>query len=435
MSGSPTVGEVDAMLQAYAAIKYDTWNYGNGTLLGKLDTLEQALEGDYAPGLAAWTNRVRAAVANAHDQSDLIRIVREYGKLAGSPYATSSNTAGLHRDVWLYWNDNSKTVESRAITYATPSANGSNTGDGLLSRLTEDARGNELESARGIELKTAECVVDQHTGGDRHAEVFRVYGANAPIDSLGGDSSGGVWTLPSRHAGTDAAAGSLLRNSSFQTTTASGSVTTLFPGWTLDTTTDISQSVLTAEGFREIPRVSGVHSLKADGNFTCSQKLSVRNLSVSKNVPYVLRLMWNREEGSGDGTVAIRLGSQTTSVAMAAQTGWNELLLPIDTNLWYENWVEDEADVQVSLASNTSGYVLFDDVIFAPMTPIDGTWYFLRGGATPWAAANATLPEGDKFTWTDTGGAYGTGKIQSVWVREFGYSLPNSGTPSVADPS
>ena len=129
------------------------------------------------------------------------------------------------------------------------------------------------------------------------------------------------------------------------------------------------------------------------------------------------------------------MGSQTATVALSAQTEWNELTLPFDENLWYENFAEDELDIQVALESNAGGYVLFDDVIFSPLTPVDGTWYWLRGGATPWMAANATLPEGDKFTWTDTGGAYGTGKIQTVWTREFGYSLPSSGTPSIADPS
>ncbi len=444
MSGDPTVGEVDAMLQNAVDVLQKNYTYGNGTLIAALDTLEQSVEGDDAPaGLVGEASTARAIIASScsgrRALGMLLPILREYGKLAGSRHTRGNNLRGLLHDVYRYWVDNTKTVETRAITYTTPSASGSNTGSGLLSRLTVDAENEDLEACH-VEAKAARCVSDQNTGQRRHGEVFNLFGANPGLDSLEVSGSGLTRRLPCRHAGTDPAGGSLLQNSSFQTYDSS-LTTTKFAGWTLDSnhanaTQDTTDAA--ANYFRSFPgdpaSSPGRHSLKLSGLVVATQKLSVTNRRLNRNVPYFLRIMYNRATGSGAQTLEINLGSQTVQVVLSAQTGWNELVIAVDQNSWYENFAEDELDITVEITSHTSGYTLVDDMILAPMTQIDGTWWILRGGVTPFMAANASLPLGDQFTMTDTGGAAATGKINYWWWRAFNASLPSDASPSVADP-
>jgi len=125
-----------------------------------------------------------------------------------------------------------------------------------------------------------------------------------------------------------------------------------------------------------------------------------------------------------------RCGSNSKAVALSAQTGWNELILDFDENLWFRNFNEDPMDVEIELASNTTGYVLVDDAIFAPLDLIDGTYWFLRGNNT----SHTSWLVDDVFEFTDTGGAPATGKLQWwLYVAGLGY-LPSSGTPTLADP-
>jgi hypothetical protein len=88
--------------------------------------------------------------------------------------------------------------------------------------------------------------------------------------------------------------------------------------------------------------------------------------------------------------------------------------------------------VEIEWASASSGYLLIDDAIFAPLDQIDGTYWFLRATAsthTPWLVD-------DILSFTDTGGAPATGQIQWwLWVSGFGYLPSTTGTPSFTDPA
>lgn len=438
MAGAPSKAEVHAMLQAAVGC-LETARANGAGMVGTgnaLDVLEQSVEGDFAvTGLVAAAQAQRgllsAPCSGSMARQMLTPIAREYGRLAGSRH-WNGQLGPLLADVWQYWNDESDTVETRSFSFATPSANGSNTGDGTLQRLGVDAYNFAIENAHA-ELKTARCVVDQNNGGRRHEETFRIFGVDAGLDSLDVSGSGASAQLPARHSGTNRRTGSMLANSSFQTYSATA--TPKFSSWT-ETSGGSNLTQDTTNYYRAFPGDSaeGAHALKISGNAVISQKISVRSTALVRSTPYYFGIMYNRAVGSGSMTLRIRLGSQTVTVALSAQTGWNELKLPLDTNSWWQNFNEDELDLTIEVESYSSGYVLVDDAIFAPLTPFNGTWWFLRGGATPFQAANGTLELGDEFTMTDTARTAPNSKIQYWWWRAFGSYLPHSDTPTVADP-
>jgi hypothetical protein len=445
MSGTPSEAEIRTIWRNTVDLLETVRANLDGSIAGngnKLDTLLQSLEGEYTPsGVAGAASVFRAGCSSLISpgmvRSFLDPILYEYGKILsdsstygfGGGFASSDE---LFRALYDWFIDNSDTVQSRNITFDTSAAGtGSNTGNGAMSRLTTDENGYDLEACT-VETKKFICVGDQNSGTDEHAEIFQCMGEQSSMDALlrssFGSGLGSNVSIRSHHAGSGAG-GSLLTNSSFSDYNSSN--TPKFTSWTQDSgAANISQD--TTNYYRSHPGASTDGSLKLSGDAKISQAVSaMRVRQLDANTPYFLRLMYNRQTGSGDGTLAIRLGSHSVTATMSAQTGWNELLLTIGQNSWYKNFNEDPLDVEIELSSWSSGYVLVDDVILAPFDFIDGTYWFLRGNSathTPWLVD-------DFLSFTDTGGAPTTGKIQWwCWVAGLGYLPSTTGTPEFTDP-
>ncbi len=144
------------------------------------------------------------------------------------------------------------------------------------------------------------------------------------------------------------------------------------------------------------------------------------------------------EGTAAGGTVTIKCGSKTAAVTITALgTNWQELRIgnealagsENETDQWFRNFNEDPFDVEISWAGGTSGTLLVDDVIFAPYTLVDGTWWILRQDNTAVAPAHPTpwLVD-DLITITDTGGAAGTGDIQWWYWVAYNQYLPTANT-------
>ena len=438
MAGTPTKAEVQTMHKNSVDILEKSRVFGASLVGGgsEFDVLEQSVEGEFAPGaLINAGKRSRGSLAGACSvgaaRSYLSPIVREYARLANHPGWNSSPINDLLGVAYRYWIDQDEKVTARGFTYGAASMSGSNTGNGTIVRCTIDAFGNNRENAWS-ETKTAECTTDQNSGARRHEEVWTVKGTNRGNDGLDVQGSGGIWAVPTRHAGTSSANGSLLSNSSFQS--YSSSATNVFTNWTKVSGTNPTQD--TTNFYRDFAGDpdAGAHSMILGATVLLSQKISVRRLRMSRGIPYYLSVMYNRAIGSGDLTLKLKLGSQTVTVVIAAQTGWNELKLPLDANSYLQNFNEDELDVALEVSSYTSGTVLVDDMILCPMTDVGGTFMAVRGGTTPFQAANSSLPFGDTFTIADSGGAPATGTLQWWWWWAFGRYLPITGTTLVTDP-
>ena len=449
MSGTPTETEIQTqwanaidVIETLRAQFDDTIAGASG----KLDTLMQALEGEYLPSeltnyAAATRNSMSDLVSPGIANSIITPVLYEYARIlaadAAGGFGSSYRTpADIFRALYEWFVATSETVQSRAITFDTSvTAGGSNVGNGALSRLTVDENTFDLEACH-VEKKQFRCRTDQNSGAEENAEVFEMSGTAASFDSLlrsaFGSGESARTALVSRHAGTGTG-GSLLTNSSFSQFTATA--TPAFTAWTESAGGDyVAQD--TTNYYRTYPNAQTDASLKiTGGSGTVTLKQTLANMRIRRvdpNTPYFLRVMVNKTIGSASGgTFTIRLGSiavDTTIAAMGAN--WQEIIIPLDTSCWFRIFNEDPFDIEIEWASSSSGYLLVDDVLFTPFDLIDGTWWVLRGNAashTPWLVD-------DLLTVTDTGGAPATGKIQWwLFVAGFGY-LPSSDSPTFADP-
>jgi len=299
--------------------------------------------------------------------------------------------------------DNSRTVLNRNITRGSPSASGSNTGDGVILRLTIDEHANAIEAGH-IEAKEFRITEDQVSGSaTRNSELGRIKGAQEPLDNFERNQmlrSGARGLLDLNVL--DEEGGELL-NASFTQNNTAGSVTTFFSGWTLDATTNFA--VDTTNYFRKNPGVTNAASCKLSGVGTLTQDL-LNVVTIDQKTPYMLTFVYNRQVGSAPGgtTFDLKLGNTTLNTVLGgAETGWNRVSLVLDETLWPRSWKTDEPKVIIDVTTLATGFLLIDEVLLTPMIPIDGTYYTFIGGATPFEATTVQSSNGigDLFTWTD----------------------------------
>lgn len=453
----PTEAEIQTQWRNAVDVLETARAHADGTMApaaGKFDVLLQSLEGDYTPvEIAAAVARYRATYSALLDPGTALQflspLLLDYAAILaaeagiagfGSGYRDSGD---LFSALYEYFVATTKTVQSRNITFDStvttgksgPSG-GSIVGNGAMSRLTTDRYGFAIEACH-VERKLFRCRQDQNTGVEKEAEVFEHLGANESQDALLRSSFGSgrssIAFLRSHHAGSGAG-GSLLNNSTFSTFLATA--TPKFTGWT-ETAGGAQLAQDTTNFYRSHPGASTDAALKITGGagtVTVKQALDeMRVRRLDSNTPYFLRVMLNKTVGTASGgTVTIRMGSVTASVTIAALgAGWQELLITAGEDSWPTVFGQDPLDVEIEWSSSTSGFLLVDDVLFAPFDLVDGTWWFLRANnATPIA-----WEIDDLLQFTDTGGAPTTGKVQWwLFVAGLGYLPSTTGTPTFADP-
>jgi hypothetical protein len=404
--------EIEDEFLAYIATNAD--NY-----LLREDELVQSLETDFAPeamaGVQAFRSQLNAALAQAANV--LNGHVLTYGKFINAPEKAAS--AILDR---LYQNfvDNSKTVKSRQFTFANPVAAGGNVGNGVILRLNKDQYNFDIEN-QFPDSKTAICIADAQTGAVKHEENFEFRAGQPGKDLLQLAGSGLVAQFRAKSARDSNA---LLSNPSFSQ--YSGTVTnpTAITDWTV-TTAIANFQIDTVNFYRDFEGDTAPAALRIETNDKITQKQTVRGGSFDKTRPYLLQVAYNRQVYAADGTLTIRLGSQSASVVLAAQTGWNLLRLAIDTNLWPKNFDVASLGVEIELSGNTTGDLLVDDVLLLPGEAFNNSWYWIIGGSTKFLL-------NDKFTWSDTA----VDSIIQKWLwRAFNKYLPSTtGVPTWTEP-
>ncbi len=445
MSGSPSEAEVRDQWKKSVAIVESLRNHFDGTVMGAgglIDSLVQVLEGEYTPaGLTGAVTRMRAGMSSLIDSQRITEflapVLLEYGRLIdqGSAY---TNPAEAMRALAEYFKRNTITIKSRTITYDTSATlGGTNVGNGVVSRLTVDEWGYNLEACH-VEKKLLRCRQDLNTGANEHAEVFEVVGTRAPVDALQvpsfGSGDGFRAQLVSRHAGSGSG-GSLLKNSSFDSYSSTASPK--FTGWTeVAGGSSIAQDTTAGHFYRSNPSANTDGALKITGGagtVTLRQGLDqMARRDVDPATPYFLRVMVNKTVGTAvGGTFTIRLGAQSVDTSIASiGSGWQEILIPIGTACWPRSFNVNPFRIEIEWSTSTSGYLLVDDVIFCPWDQVDGTFWIIRQNA---ATPTAWLLD-DTLEFTDTGGAPATGKLQYwLWIAGLG-CLPSSGSPTITDP-
>jgi len=425
---SPTRAEVETQWKNATELIEETRKFGNVNAenwVSKEDTLVQSVESDWADDALSATARSRALLAsiltNANAASMQVPHLRAYVRhVINSPELTDPQA--MFDRLYLYMHDNGLTVNSRGFTFGSPAAGGGNAGNGTILRLTKDAYNYDLE-AQHADAKTATCVDDANTLTARHEEAFEFRGGAPGRDALQVTGSSRVQRISALSARQ-----SLLLNPSFSQISGTISAPTDITSWTSSVTVNGTNYTLDETNFyRDFQGDTTPRALNIRVTANLTQRISVGNFKLRHDVPYMLRVPWNRQVGSASGTLLIRQGAVSNSVAVAAQTGWQLLYVVASPsqNNWYRQFDEQNLDVAIEW-TRTGGELLIDDVLLVPATNFDGSWYWVLGGSTPFL-------RDDVFTWSDTEG----GAILQTWFwRAFGRYAPsnNAGGETWTDP-
>lgn len=402
-SSASVTDPLDELLDDVTVLVQEPWGRPALQALGRVRS-------GYSSILAPST--VRASIAP---------LLSEYARIKGFPESSRSSDEILTR-IFDDFVANTETVKRRNPTFGTVSAGGSNVGTGTVIRCTTDADGEVIEAITP-EAKSFRCIGDYQSGTQQHQERFEVRGAAANFDWLEVTGSGRVGSISALSA---LDTQTYVQNPSWSDGTGTTTVTAL-PGWTPSTAgvfTNIQRSTST---YRGGDNAATQYSLRLDATESVEQALSTRRATFSPGVPYVCQVAWNREVGSGSGgNIVLTLGGNTATVAIGSTTGWNLLRIALTEESWLKSWNGTDPIVKAEWTSASSGYVLLDDLILAPMTRFDGSYWAAIGGPT------AFLRE-DTFTFTDS---VSTESIVQYWLwYAFGRYLPSAASPTWADPS
>lgn len=413
------------------------------------DTLLAANLYDNQDLVAADAAAMRKALSDMLSPAAVRQAIRgaltEWAIACGAPEGAAITLPQALSRIRDYMVANSKSLNAREFTRGAASAGGSNVGNGAVKRLTVDEDGFALEGSHA-ETKTLRCDFDQ-LSVPKHKERFTVEGATAERDFIEVLGSGIVSgdgatdflqcltsddSLPyldnptfSTFSGTQPTAGSET------TPTATDSVT----GWTLGNTAGARVSL--DQAYRDFPTESQKYSVRFTADNSLTQTFNTKNRTVPRKKPmYVQVAIYRKDAATGTLTITVGAQSQNFTIGSLANNAWNLCVLDLDKDLYHKNWKTNNATFSISTSSLATGTIYIDDVIFAPMTFVNGAWLAIVGGTTPFS-------RNDTFTLADTVNA--TRGILSYWIHhrsglclaEPGFGLPvnASGTETEADPS
>lgn len=409
----------------------ETYKYGrsNATnFLSLLNSFDTALVGDYADTASAAGQTLRSLLAGMVSSSVAADILRPWLQT----YCKSvigrtdlSNDAEMINEIYLYMVANALRVQSKTFTFGTPTANGSNIGNGQILRLTKDNYNFDIESGY-VDSKRVKCILDQNTGTAQGNEVWQIVGQARARDDIQRSGSGQEGTLTGYTIDD-----SLLTNAGFRAFSGTASVPTGLTGWT--SSAGDSSSIYTLDStnyFRPAPSdgdTSYALNLAASTNLT--QKLTVRGTELSPNVPYLLLVIWNRQVGSASGTLTCRMGAANTAVSVAAQTGWVVTTVPnpIGQSCWYRQFAKNDMQIEVQWA-RSGGSLLIGEVLFVPGQQFDNHYYWPVPASTAAYTAARIL---DSFTFPDI--ATASNAANQTWLtRAFpGAYFPHAASSAV----
>lgn len=311
---------------------------------------------------------------------------------------------------------NSKSVKSRAFTFATPAAI-TGTGDGVITRLNTDANAQDIEN-QTPDRKDARCRADAMSGAQQHEEVFELTSGAASRDLIPGITGSGLTDTIKAVSGADAQR--QLSNPSFSSFTGTaGSSPTAVEGWTEGTNfSNFTMLQTAADVYRGYRGDTTPTSIRFDAVDSLTQALTVRDADYGTLTPYYLQIAIKRNS-TATGSISLTLGSKTkvVDIATLADGAWNIIRLEQDEDAWFTNWNNAAPTVKIDVTTLAVGTVTVDDVILVPYVQFDGSWYVIVGGQAPFLVD-------DVSNWTDT--ATDAGIVQRMFWRAFNFYLPHN---------
>lgn len=422
---SPSFAEIWTQIKNAVAMLDDIRTDGQDSVITKLDTYVQSLEGDATPAALSAAQALRSSYAGLIGQAAAILGPHLDDLRKAISSSAPPRSLQFWEDLREYMDTNSQDVQDRGINFGSVSAGGSNVGTGTVYRLTTDRLGHQIQSV-WLSTTTFKCVRDQNSGTEVGREVFDVYSGAVLPDRI---AEGGN---PERIQVVGAAGDVILANCSFYSFSGTAGSPTAISNWTSTATVNGTNFDFDSTNFfrasPEEKRQGTSYALNIKASTVLTQKLSTRRLRLNPAVPYLILLRYNRQVGSASGTLDLRVGTTEATVAVSAQTGWNTLAITMNSGAWLENFDEDDLTIDIDW-TRTGGNLLIDDLVFVPLVPYGGLWWAFVGGAT-----HALI--GD--TWSFTDALLGSdGKVQSWLWRAFNQYVPvhtGSGNPTITDP-
>lgn len=431
---SPTFDEATIQWARYNDLLDETEKWA-ATYVAAEDTLIQLAESDYAAGILAGLEVQRGYIANVLSPGNIRQNYAWYLQtIAKAISSTALDIPGIWRDLYDYFFENAKYVNSREFSFGSASAGGSNTGTGSVLRCTNDDRGMTMEGWHA-DTYTLTCKADARQLGVDFESEWLVEGTTKTKDELARTGSGVVDRIK---AISERTSEQFLLNPGFETysgttpTAGNEQTPTAVSGWTPASGVYTNLRVSVDTVYRTPPGGSTSISLKMVDNESISQNLvSVNGTRLDADTPYHVRVFVYRDTNC-DGNLTITLGGVTRTIAMSTLNNgaWNavDLVATPGRNSWYEQIKTNSLTFTIALASRTTGYAYFDSVVFGPFTLIGGNGTTGRGCMGTYLAiieSATAFVVNDKFTIADTVGA--TRGVNQYWpaVAEVGY-LPST---------
>lgn len=423
-------------------------NVNTPNLEALIDASTQGMDTDFAPEVTAAVDAIREGVSDAMNEqrgSDLLTpLLRQYAKTLNFPETDPLAIVSRIRFEWQGRTPTPDTIKSREFNFGAVGPVGTPVGNGTIHRLTVDAYGYPIESATPEEKRFA-VVQDVNSGATKHQEVFAIRGSLTPRDLVDGyvgddrETDSGLTGLTAANSN-----GIGFTNMSFENALdgSSSDLATALPGWVIagavSNLETVSANIGAGTGlddfYREIQAEGNTpSSLRFSNNETITQELGrTARATFDALTPYYFQIAVKRES-SADGTLTLTVGAATVAVDVSTLTddAWSILQVPIGAANWLDSFNADPFKVQLAYTARTTGTILVDDIIIAPFTRWDGTWWAAVGGRTAWLY-NDILKADDTVA-----SANNDAKIQLWFIRSLGYDgyLNASTSPTWTDPT
>lgn len=425
---------------------YKYTNENSSNYNDKEDTLLQSLEGPHTKSIVDHFGTLRGTMISTYNGfapklMDLYKSLAQYGYSLEVQGRDDRSILVALADAM---NTASETILNRAMTYASITTGGSNVGNGTIYRCTKDVHGNNLEIAQSGTIRI-DVTRDKNTGVAAGAEeiTFRGNGVVARDIIEKGDSTNerlaSVKIAPERD---------IIIDGDFRGIKSGALTADEQNNWTLSDKDDFEKDTTVfyryQKGQESKLNGSGA-SLVAKSNtnnVSFFQYVARNNARLRQDVPYLLVCRVRIDNAATDGTVTLRLGTQTATLdvgAMAANT-WVDVVLGIDEKGYFENFKEnwlspDNQDLGVRIGINvdsreTAGKIFFSNMELREGILFNGVYYFPMLGSNSGGSKDALV--GDTWSFADT--AADTGRMQLHNAQLLNFSLPHaSSSPTYAD--
>jgi hypothetical protein len=405
-------------------------------LINLIATYEASYGGDFIQPAETAIQACRQAIAGVLAPGYIQAVLRPWLQqymLSVVGLTNLSNDAQMLQQLYVSLAQRNLSVQSRNITYGTPTAitnvtGGANAGNGQIVRLTTDQWNYPIENI-WCDQKIAQCVQDAQMGSKEGQELFSVQ-ANVPyIDQIKRSGSGINTNFNSRTADDNNPG---LFNASFDQFSSPTGLPSNPDGltnWTSAAGDTSTQYTLDATNFYRVSpstTEANSYSLTALVTNTFSQLISAKGTRLNQGTPYLTAIIYNSQINGATGTLTGFMGQANTSVVVDGLTGWRVLLVPgpVGQSCWPLRFgVSDPPTASVGFTYTKTGGsgLVVAEVLFLQAQPHDNTWYWSIPGSgvatpNPWKF-------GDQLRWADVDG--GTGILQNFFWRAWNVYMPN----------